>query len=282
MSDDDATTDLEAAFAAARTALEQADALVVCAGAGMGVDSGLPDFRGDEGFWNAYPPFKALGLRFAELANPRWFEREPSLAWGFYGHRLQLYRDTAPHDGFRMLREFGARLPNGMFAFTSNVDGHFQRAGVPADRVCEIHGSIHHLQCTRASCRAAIRSADEVVLHVDPSTIRALPPFPTCACGTIERPNILMFGDGEWRSDRTDEQEATLSGWLQKARGKRIVVVELGAGVAVPTVRAFSEALTRRYGATLVRINPREPLGPPGTISIASGALAALRRILPQ
>ena len=52
----------------------------------MGVDSGLPDFRGDRGFWKAYPPYAKLGLHFAEMANPRWFDSDPELAWGFYGH----------------------------------------------------------------------------------------------------------------------------------------------------------------------------------------------------
>jgi NAD-dependent SIR2 family protein deacetylase len=45
----------------------------------MSVDSGLPDFRGDEGFWNAYPPFR--GRRFAELSNPYWFRADPEQAW---------------------------------------------------------------------------------------------------------------------------------------------------------------------------------------------------------
>lgn len=53
----------------ARQALESSEALLVAAGAGMGVDSGLPDFRGTEGFWRAHPPFKTLGLSFEEL-NP--------------------------------------------------------------------------------------------------------------------------------------------------------------------------------------------------------------------
>jgi len=64
----------------------------VTAGAGMGVDSGLPDFRGDQGFWRAYPPYAKVGLSFADLANPRWFDEAPSLAWGFCGHRLNLDR----------------------------------------------------------------------------------------------------------------------------------------------------------------------------------------------
>ena len=57
---------------------------VITAGAGMGVDSGLPDFRGNDGFWNAYPALK--GYPFMEMANPRWFTVEPRRAWGFYGH----------------------------------------------------------------------------------------------------------------------------------------------------------------------------------------------------
>jgi len=64
--------------------------LLIAAGAGMGVDSGLPDFRGKEGFWRAYPPLLKLGIRFEEMANPRWFTENPELAWGFYGHRYNL------------------------------------------------------------------------------------------------------------------------------------------------------------------------------------------------
>jgi len=57
--------ELDAAIAQAARAIRQADALLIGAGAGMGVDSGLPDFRGPEGFWRAYPPFRQRGLRFA-------------------------------------------------------------------------------------------------------------------------------------------------------------------------------------------------------------------------
>src|SRR5262249_60236034 len=65
--------------------VRRADALLIGAGAGMGVDSGLPDFRGAHGFWRAYPPYQKLGLNFVELANPCWFRDDPELAWGFYG-----------------------------------------------------------------------------------------------------------------------------------------------------------------------------------------------------
>ena len=83
-----------------------AEAILIGAGAGMGVDSGLPDFRGGQGFWQAYPPYEKLGLDFVTLANPRWFRDDPMLAWGFYGHRLMLYRQTEPHGGFAILRRW--------------------------------------------------------------------------------------------------------------------------------------------------------------------------------
>ena len=97
--------------ARAARALHDAEALLVMAGAGMGVDSGLPDFRGDAGFWRTYPPFAKLGLRFVDLASPRWFADDPELAWGFYGHRLNLYRATAPHGGFATLLGWARAKP---------------------------------------------------------------------------------------------------------------------------------------------------------------------------
>ena len=56
--------------------LKNADSILITAGAGMGVDSGLPDFRGNEGFWKAYPPIAKLGLTFSEMANPQWFSHK--------------------------------------------------------------------------------------------------------------------------------------------------------------------------------------------------------------
>ena len=100
-------TDLETTIDRAAEAIARAQALLITAGAGIGVDSGLPDFRGNEGFWRAYPPLKRLGISFYDMANPIWFKRDPELAWGFYGHRLELYRSTEPHEGFRRLREWG-------------------------------------------------------------------------------------------------------------------------------------------------------------------------------
>ena len=134
-----------------RTALrwiQEAQALIITAGAGMGVDGGLPDFRGPEGFWRAYPTYAQLGHSFESLAQPRWFADDPALAWGFYGHRLSLYRQTQPHAGYDILHRLSQRIPT--WVITSNVDGHFQRQGFK--HVWEVHGSIHHAQCHASCC----------------------------------------------------------------------------------------------------------------------------------
>lgn len=263
-------------FVQAADLISGADALLVCAGAGMGVDSGLPDFRGDEGFWQAYPPYARLGIPFVELADPRHFAEDPELAWGFYGHRLALYRATVPHDGFRLLRAHGSRLPGGVRVFTSNVDGQFQRAGF--DHVAEAHGSIHHLQCFDG-CSSDIWSADEVEVPLDEATMRAATPLPSCPrCGGLARPNILMFGDYDWIPHRTQAQLDELTAWRRANRN--LVVIELGAGQAVPTVRRHAELASAATGA-LIRINPREPNVRHGRgVSLPMSALAALTKLL--
>jgi NAD-dependent SIR2 family protein deacetylase len=263
----------------AAEALAAGDALLVGAGAGMGVDSGLPDFRGNEGFWRAYPPYARLGLRFAELANPRWFETDPHLAWGFYGHRLNLYRATDPHDGFQVLRAWTRRMPLGAFVYTSNVDGHFQRAGFGEDRVCEVHGSIHWLQCLH-DCGVGIFPADGVRVAVDEDTFRAQDPLPACpSCGGLARPNVCMFGDRGWDPGRSWPQEERLNRWLQGVRGGRVVVVECGAGTAVPTVRRLCEQVAFHHDSVLIRINVREPEVPVGHLGLALPAREALHAL---
>ncbi len=171
----------------AADAIATADALLIGAGAGMGVDSGLPDFRGIEGFWRTYPPYKTLGLDFESLANPRWFADDPTLAWGFYGHRMQLYRRTTPHAGFEILRRWAGRMRRGGFVFTSNVDGQFQRAGFRSEQVVEIHGSFGGLQCT-SDCGIGIFSGETSQVEINPETMRAVLDLPKCPqCGAVAR-----------------------------------------------------------------------------------------------
>jgi NAD-dependent SIR2 family protein deacetylase len=266
-------------FEHAAAIVKDAEVFVITAGAGMGVDSGLPDFRGDRGFWKAYPAYARLGLPFVECANPQHFADDPSFGWGFYGHRTNLYRDTVPHEGFHIIRKWIERNSADCFVVTSNVDGQFQKAGYADDRILEVHGSIHWLQC-QTPCRSTIWRNDEVIM-IDEASMRARPPLPRCPdCGEVSRPNILMFGDWSWLPDRTRIQEHAFDRFLTSNAERRIAVIEMGAGSAIPTIRATSERIGWNFEhATVIRINPREPEIIAPHISMPCGALEGLRKI---
>jgi NAD-dependent SIR2 family protein deacetylase len=265
------------AIAFAANLIAQADSLIIAAGAGMGVDSGLPDFRRNDGFWKAYPALGNRGMDFTDIASPAAFRADPSLAWGFYGHRLNLYRRTVPHAGFGILRGWAARMQHGAQVFTSNVDGQFQAAGFTDDQVFECHGSIHALQCL-VPCSVAIWPATGFDPIVDDTACRLLSEVPRCPkCGGLARPNILMFDDWGWIDDRS-ETRARLERWVESV--SRPVVIEIGAGTAVPSVRHFAKGIARQFGGRIVRINPTDCVVPDGQgVGISMGALDALRRI---
>lgn len=249
--------------------MAETEALLIGAGAGMGIDSGLPGFRGNQGFWAAYPPYH--GRSFADLACPRTFTADPELAWGFYGHRLSLYRQTQPHAGFAILRRWAEAMPHGYFVMTSNVDGQFQQAGFDPERIYECHGSIHYLQC-HAGCMETW-PADAVNLVIDPVQFRAVSALPCCPhCGALARPNLLMFYDGDWRRARYEAQHRRYKTWLRTVQDRRLVAVELGAGTTIATVRRECEAAAW----WVIRINPHDTEPPPHGVLLPVGAAEAL------
>ena len=266
----------------AKQFIKESDAILITAGAGMGVDSGLPDFRGNEGFWKTYPAIEKLGISFEAMANPQWFEENPSLAWAFYGHRLNLYRDTIPHDGFQILLDLVKSKNNDYFIYTSNVDGQFQKAGFSPEKIVEVHGSIHHLQCIE-NCREEIWDAHEEEVVIDMKKFQALH-TPKCKyCSSVARPNILMFGDWSWNAQRTTTQEERFHIWIDsiRAKKKKLAIIEIGAGTAIPTIRLKGENLAQRINkAKLIRINPREYLNKYRGWSLPYGGLEGLNKIL--
>lgn len=255
--------------------IASADSLLITAGAGMGVDSGLPDFRGNTGFWKTYPALAHAHIPFQAIANPAAFEAAPKRAWGFYGHRLALYRKTEPHEGFQRLLTLARRLPHGAFVITSNVDGQFQKAGFAEERIVEIHGSIHHLQCG-GPCDGTVWSATSLEPEIDDDRCEWIGrTLPQCVCcGGLARPNILMFDDFTWIESRTEEQRERFDAWARKVVAP--VVIELGAGVEVPSIRRIGEIC----GWPLVRINPEHLQTPADTaVSVPMGARPALELI---
>ena len=258
--------------------VNNADYLLITAGAGMGVDSGLPDFRGENGFWRAYPAAKRLGLNFQELANPRWFVDNPKLAWAFYGHRLNLYRETKPHNGYYKLLDI-AKSKKDYFVVTSNVDGHFAKAGFCKDKIDEIHGSIHHMQCVKP-CSSDIWSAKKLNIEIDLEEFKAKEPLPYCKkCKAVARPNILMFNDWNWLEHREVKQRQRFTNFLRKIGRDKLAIIEFGAGEAVPTIRKLSEIIAQDFNTTLIRVNPRDYSVPEGAISLKMGAKEVIEEL---
>ncbi|MDH5561680.1 MAG: NAD-dependent deacetylase [Deltaproteobacteria bacterium] len=263
---------------AAAEFIKSSDAVILTAGAGMGVDSGLPDFRGDQGFWKAYPMYRKLGINFMDAANPRHFSGDPAFGWGFYGHRLNLYRQTEPHAGFGVVLGWIKRYGLDYYVVTSNVDGQFQKSGFPDEKVYEIHGSIHHLQCAKP-CRTQIWRND-LEVEVNFEEMRALC-VPQCRyCREVARPNVLMFGDYFWVSVRSEAQQDRFDAFLRTHLGKRITIIEIGAGTGLPSIRHLSESLGyQNQNALIIRINPREAQIDRPHLSLCFSGLEGIRML---
>lgn len=263
--------------------IQEADAVLIAAGSGMSVDSGLPDFRGKNGFWKAYPFFEKLDIDFMDVASPQQFFSNPDIAWAFYGHRLDLYRKTQPHVGFNLLLDLVRSKKNNYFVYTSNVDGHFQKTGFDINKIYEVHGSINYLQCA-LNCNDEIWNNHETI-NVN-QKMMTVDKFPRCKnCGGISRPNILMFDDYYWVTGRTDKQNHKYNKWLHNtviAKNQKLVIIEIGCGITIQTVRMNNEWMMKKYSNTkLIRINPYDNHIDIGTgWSIRQGALEALENLL--
>lgn len=185
----------------ARQLIEEADAILITAGAGIGVDSGLPDFRGNTGLWKAYPVLQKAGHEFTQVESGYLFTKRPKLAWGFYGHRIKLYKETKPHDGFRIMYDYLTEQQKNYFIFTSNVDAHFQQAGFSKDKIYEVHGSVEYLQCID-NCNEKIFKNNLRGLNIDMKTLET-EDVPYCQdCTKVIVPNILFFGGTNFNENR--------------------------------------------------------------------------------
>ena len=109
-------------------------------------------------------------------STPHWFERDPGFAWGFFGHRLMLYKSTLPHAGFNILKKLCHQKDN-YFVYTSNVDGHFQKAGFHEDHIVECHGALSHMQNLQGTGQLW-PCPDDFTVSFDSNTFRAAQPLP--------------------------------------------------------------------------------------------------------
>jgi NAD-dependent SIR2 family protein deacetylase len=206
----------------------------------MGVDGGIPDFRGKTGLWT-----EEKGT-FLKYATGNAFDLYPLEAWNFYISRFLKYKKMTPHRGYYDLLKL-VDLGHDVFSVTSNVDGHFKRSGYDPEKLYEVHGNLEWIQCSKFCCRDILPMPDFT------ENITSLDGMPHChKCGSIMRPMVMLFNDPYFYPKFTAEQSARYLDWA--ANKKNVLGIEIGAGVAVPSIRNFSQERTTR----LIRINPHD------------------------
>jgi NAD-dependent deacetylase len=223
--------------------LRDATRVAVLTGAGISAESGVPTFRGSGGLWRSYRP--------EDLATPEAFDRNPLLVWEWYDWRRTLIASAQPNPGHLALVELETRVPS-FTLITQNVDGLHARAG--SNHIVYLHGDIWTLRC--ATCGKEEHNLE--------APLPALPP--KCACGGIQRPGVVWFGEA-----------LPSQAWLAAEQASRQCDLFLVIGTSAVVMPAGGLVyLARQSGARVIEINSEEThlsslvdcslRGPAGTI----------------
>ena len=269
---------MDAVLAACRQALARPGHVLVLTGAGVSAESGIPTFRGKEGYWTV----GAREYHPQELATHEAFERMPWEVWAWYLYRLGVCRRAEPNAGHEALVRLEAAMPDRFALVTQNVDGLHRRAGSPDATTFPIHGDISQMRCAAdcgtARSGAAGRRSDAGGHRGDRWPIPAAVPMlakgaqvPIEAqallacprCGGMARPHVL------WFDESYDEERFHLDTVRRLAAGAALLVV---VGTSAQTNLPWQVVtLAGRSGAVIVDVNLED--NPFGDIAAASGGV---------
>ncbi len=265
----------------AKELLRQTKALMIHAGAGMSVDSGIPDYRSKTGIIYTHPVLKKLNLSYTRVSDPDFLFQNPRLFWGIKAWQIKLILESTPHTGYNLIKKFAEQLPLKYFVYTSNIDNQFQDAEFNIQRITECHGNALYLQCSR-KCTNEIWSLDFEKLEFDEEKIEVnnLPECPKCK--ELARPNVYLFGDGYWIKEKFRKQSENFYSYINQLKETDTIatILEIGAGKEVSTIRNHTEYYVKHFGYKLIRINTDFPDVPAGEISLQGKAVDALGEIM--
>jgi NAD-dependent deacetylase len=218
--------------------------VVVLTGAGISAESGIPTFRGKDGYWTVgsthYTPM--------QMATRAMFDEAPEQVWAWYLWRFSVCVKAEPNAGHRAIVSLEKSLGDRMALVTQNVDGLHQRAGSSSARTYAIHGDARKMRCA-AECDGGIRELPNA-LHGqnEPSALkRGL----TCdRCGGWLRPHVLWFD--EFYEERLYRSESALAA----ARGASLLIVVGTSGATTLPMRIATECLRRGVPIIDVNIEP--------------------------
>jgi NAD-dependent deacetylase len=197
---------------------------VALTGAGISVESGIPDFRSAGGLWSKYDP-----LEFGYIES---FRANPAKVWKMLVELDEVLASADPNAGHRALAELEKR---GILRLiiTQNVDSLHQRAG--STKVVEFHGNNRTLRCD--SCGQ--RFPRETV------SLKSLPP--RCPCGSALRPELVFFGE----AIPGDAYHQAMT-----AASKCDFMLIVGTSASVAPASQIPR-LAKQNGAFLLEINPQ-------------------------
>jgi NAD-dependent deacetylase len=251
----------------------------VLTGAGVSAESGIPTFRGKDGYWRNLDP--------AKLATPEAFARDPKLVWEWYCQRRQRIRDAQPNAAHLASARL-ARLVNEFLLVTQNVDDLHARAGLPKEKMVQIHGDIFVTRCSRCDFEHAGSDgspeppADDTIsaqgrrLRSIASTSEDDVDLPKCPkCHALMRPGVVWFGEQlPWSEVKRVET------YLHRGPCDLVIV----AGTTATFGYIIDWALqASRDGAELIEVNPEEtPISRFATRLVRESAAIALPKIVDQ
>ena len=213
-------------------------------GAGISAESGIPTFRGPEGYWRTgsrhYQP--------EQLATRAAFDAMPVAVWGWYLHRYRVCTQAEPNAAHHALVEVEQLLGERFLLITQNVDGLHRRAGSKADQTYEIHGNIAYARCS-AGC-VGLAPVSKLIDHFPTEAeARELPAAFHCdECGARLRPHVL------WFDEFYDEPLFRFESSRRAAAGAALlVVIGTTGGTNLPLQIG---QLAARSGCPIVVINP--------------------------
>ena len=262
--------------------IKNADAILIHAGAGMSVDTGIPPYRGKFGIYENNIIIDGKTLKISDLTGYHFFMNNPEMSWAYHGSRIKKYKNMIPHKGFDILKNIVNKKNNNYYIFTTNVDNQFIKAGFDTNKIMEAHGSLFNYQEAGVKKGHVWRDVD-LNIEISKNEFKAVKPLPTSPkTGKLARPNVLMFDDVDFNPTIYVKQEKRMREWLNinMQNNKRLVIIEIGSGKKIPIVRIKSERVLETYrNSKLIRINPEDSDVPVGQISLPFGALATLNEI---
>ncbi len=219
--------------------------VVALTGAGISAESGIPTFRGKEGYW-------VVGSRNylpQEMATKEMFDRRPEEVWRWYLYRFWICRSAQPNAGHAALVRLEEKLGARFTLITQNIDGLHRRAG--SKRVFTIHGDAAFVRCAAECGLGRIEQPDLGERGKDTPLSAADRAALTCPrCGGWLRPHVL------WFDEYYDEENYSMDSSLRAAAAADLLLV-VGTSGATNLPMQIGEIAYRR-GAALVDVNPEE------------------------